>query len=105
MAPPAVVNQPPAYRSRPDTASVHTMSFIPAPRGNHPVAGWLPLGAGMNDIVWTLAVSGLDLYAGGWFTTAGGAIANYIAKWNGIAWVPLGSGMDSAFPFPAVKGK
>src|ERR1039458_9389763 len=40
-----------------------------------------------------LAVSGSDLYAGGYFTTAGGSPANYIAKWNGSSWAALGSGM------------
>ena len=34
------------------------------------------------------------MYAGGWFTTAGGNPANYIAQWNGSSWSPLGSGMD-----------
>ena len=39
-----------------------------------------------------LAVSGSTLYAGGYFTTAGGAAANYIAAWNGSSWRALGSG-------------
>ena len=38
-------------------------------------------------------MSGTNLYAGGYFTTAGGVTANYIAKWNGSAWSALGSGM------------
>ena len=40
-----------------------------------------------------LAVSGSALYAGGYFTTAGGTSANYIAQWNGSSWSALGSGM------------
>jgi hypothetical protein len=36
-----------------------------------------------------------SLYAGGYFTTAGGITANYIAKWNGSNWSALGSGMDN----------
>ena len=43
---------------------------------------------------YALAVSGTDLYAGGYFTTAGGVPANCIAKWNGSAWSALGSGMS-----------
>ena len=39
-------------------------------------------------------MSGTDLYAGGHFTTAGGVPANYIAKWDGTAWSPLGSGVS-----------
>src|SRR5262249_54930369 len=36
-----------------------------------------------------------DLIAGGSFTTAGGVSANYIARWNGTSWSPLGTGMDN----------
>ena len=39
-------------------------------------------------------MSGTNLYAGGYFTTAGGVTANDIAKWDGSAWSALGSGMD-----------
>ena len=35
------------------------------------------------------------LYAGGNFTTAGGVTANRVAKWDGSAWSPLGSGMNA----------
>ena len=60
---------------------------------------WSALGSGMDDPWWgpsvnALAVSGTDLYAGGYFSTAGGLPANYIAKWNGSSWSALGSGMD-----------
>jgi hypothetical protein len=46
--------------------------------------------------VFALEVSGANLYAGGWFTTVGGAPANHIAKWDGGAWSTVGSGMDHA---------
>jgi len=39
-------------------------------------------------------VSGSDVYAGGYFTTAGGVPANSIAKWNGSNWSALGPGMN-----------
>ncbi len=39
--------------------------------------------------------TGAALYAGGWFTMAGGVAANRIAKWNGTQWSPLGSGMNN----------
>ena len=65
---------------------------------------WSPLGAGMGHIgstepeppatVYSLAWDGSSLYAGGRFTSAGGATANRIAKWDGTAWSPLGSGME-----------
>ena len=61
---------------------------------------WLALGSGMSDksgypYVHTLAV-GADgtLYAGGYFSQAGGINANRIAKWNGSSWSALGSGMS-----------
>jgi hypothetical protein len=58
----------------------------------------------MNDSVLALAVSDSDLYAGGYFTAAGGSVANYIAKWNGSAWSSPGLGMSSAVRGLAVSG-
>lgn len=61
---------------------------------------WTPLGSGMDGPVLALAVfddglgGGPALYAGGNFTTAGGAPANRIAKWNGSTWSPLGEGLN-----------
>ena len=55
------------------------------------------VGFGLGDgrlILYALAVSGTNLYAGGWFTTAGGVSANYIATWDGSAWSALGSGVS-----------
>ena len=48
----------------------------------------------MDGNVSALAVSGTDLYAGGWFGMAGKVVASNIAKWNGGAWSALGSGLD-----------
>lgn len=64
---------------------------------------WAPLGIGLGSVplvsVLTLAVfddgNGAALYAGGGFSTAGGAPANGIAKWDGSNWAPLGSGVSS----------
>jgi hypothetical protein len=49
--------------------------------------------------VLALAVSGIDLYVGGDFTTAGGNSATSIAKWNGSSWSPFGSGMGGFAPY------
>nr|AUN37297.1 hypothetical protein [uncultured bacterium] len=60
---------------------------------------WSELGTGMiggKARVYTLAVMGKDLYAGGEFTSAGGRQASMIAKWNGSEWSALDSGR--AFP-------
>lgn len=57
---------------------------------------------GVNDRVFALRVfddqlgGGPALYVGGFFTTAGGAPANRIAKWNGSSWSTLGTGMNEA---------
>jgi hypothetical protein len=54
------------------------------------------LGSGINGTVEALAVLGNgDLVAGGTFTTAGAAGASNIARWNGVSWSALGSGLGS----------
>ncbi len=58
---------------------------------------WTALGPGIGNTtaqssVTAIAVSGNDVYAGGDFGVNGGAIANNIAKWDGSAWSPLGTG-------------
>jgi hypothetical protein len=62
---------------------------------------WVPTFGGQSgtgSFVHALTVfddgGGTALYAGGYFTTAGGVVANYIAKWDGSSWAPLGSGMN-----------
>ena len=37
----------------------------------------------------------LAVYAGGFFTTAGGGSASNIARWDGTAWCPLGAGVNA----------
>lgn len=65
---------------------------------------WNPMGNapenGMNSDVYALVVGGSSgtLYAGGNFTTAGTATANYVAYWNGTQWSGLvynANGMSS----------
>lgn len=66
-------------------------------------AEWSSLGSGISGEfagVFSLAVfddrsgDGPALYAGGWFTTAGGLAANRIARWDGSAWSPVGGGVN-----------
>ncbi len=70
---------------------------------------WSALGTGFNNWVEAIAFAdngagGYDVYAGGQFTTAGDVPANRIAKWDGTAWSPLGSGLAevTGTGFPAV---
>jgi hypothetical protein len=70
-------------------------------------SSWSALGSGMGpdssdfgNGVQALAVSGTNLYAGGRFTTAGGNPVNFIAKWDGNSWSPLGSGTSAANVYP-----
>jgi hypothetical protein len=65
---------------------------------------WSPLGSGLSSAVRALAVfddgsgGGPELYVGGYFETAGGVPANYMAKWNGTTW----SAVDDPFGFNGV---
>ncbi|MFN0242843.1 MAG: hypothetical protein ACKVWV_08140 [Planctomycetota bacterium] len=42
--------------------------------------------------------SGPSLFVGGNFKTAGGVVCNHIAKWNGLHWAPLGTGLSNVSP-------
>lgn len=50
---------------------------------------------GFTSVSSLLTRSNGDLIAGGFFTSAGGASARYIARWDGTAWAALGAGTDS----------
>jgi len=82
------------------TAGAVTANYIAQWDGR----AWSALGSGMGGsypnaaYVYALAVSGPNLYAGGYFTTAGGLPVNHIAKWNGSVWSALGSGIGGAPP-------
>ena len=73
---------------------------------------WLALGSGLTAFgdsgttpafVNALAVSGTNLYVGGYFAMAGGVPANSIAKWDGSAWSALGSGLGNYGTDPTVR--
>ena len=65
-------------------------------------SSWSPVGLGIGGsgapVVRALKVyddgSGPALYVSGAFTLAGGQPANRIARWNGSAWLPMGTGLD-----------
>ena len=74
-------------------AQADTQMGMPA----HDVAGVEPLDSnGVDGIIYCIAVDASgNLYVGGNFQSAGGVACNYIAKWDGTNWSPLGSGMDA----------
>ncbi|MBL9120312.1 MAG: hypothetical protein JNL80_10415 [Phycisphaerae bacterium] len=59
---------------------------------------WSGVGSGMNSSVSSLQIwddggpEGPVLYAGGYFSTAGGNYGSKIARWNGSTWSALGGG-------------
>ena len=100
----ALLVPPEAGSGRLDGAPV----FNPEAPGD---AAWFSLGAGLNGNVYAIAVAGQDpvfhqdVYAGGEFTDAGGnATADYIARWDGLAWYPLGNGLNDSVYTIAVNG-
>jgi len=59
-------------------------------------SSWSALGAGVNNSVYAMAVSGTNLYVGGAFTTAGSIAASRIAVWDGSNWSALGTGLNGS---------
>ncbi|GAB3876219.1 hypothetical protein GCM10028824_33540 [Hymenobacter segetis] len=58
------------------------------------VVGGSPAGTqnGVGGDIYTVAISGPNVYVGGSFTAAGGVAANNIAQWNGTTWSSVGTG-------------
>jgi hypothetical protein len=57
---------------------------------------WSNFGSGLNGLVTSLAVYNNDLIAAGAFTLSGSTQVLRVARWNGAAWSPLGSGFPTA---------
>jgi hypothetical protein len=57
---------------------------------------WAPVSTGIDgaaaNTTWALYSYDSIMYAGGWFSTAGGVGVNDMAQWNGINWAPMGTG-------------
>ena len=66
---------------------------------------WSELGGGVNGLVYAIATTDTDLYAGGAFTKAGGRPANHMARWDGEKWHPLGQGLNGSVYAIAIDGK
>jgi hypothetical protein len=62
-------------------------------------SNWSAVGGGVEgNAISALLVhddgQGPALYAAGGFTSAGGNSANYVARWDGTTWSPIGSGLE-----------
>lgn len=70
---------------------------------------WQSLGTGFgpagsnNHVVCLVSLPDGSLVAGGYFQTTRGAPANFVAKWNGTEWVPIGSPLNAAVRALAVS--
>jgi hypothetical protein len=56
-------------------------------------SSWSTVGGAFNNQVGALAAYNGNLYAGGSFTSVGGAGATEIAKWDGSSWSAVGGGL------------
>ena len=66
---------------------------------------WSSLGSGeWVEQITTLAISGSDVFIGGWFEEIDGITVNHIAKWDGSTWSSLGSGVDDGVNTIAISG-
>ncbi|HEX6124446.1 MAG TPA: carboxypeptidase-like regulatory domain-containing protein [Pyrinomonadaceae bacterium] len=68
------------------------------------LGGGLPTSTGFGSNQVKIALSGSDLIAVGDFSIAGGGPGDRVARWNGSAWVPLGSGLNAAASAISVGG-
>jgi photosystem II stability/assembly factor-like uncharacterized protein len=64
---------------------------------------WAEIGT-LNGNVKAMAQKDGSLYVGGEFTDINGTIANNIARWNGTAWSPVGTGANSVIHAMTVNG-
>ena len=73
---------------------------------------WSALGVGVDSSVNAIALSGSDVYVGGFFNLVCGSTAcgsgnvtvNHVVHWNGNTWVTLGSGVNDYVDAIAVSG-
>jgi len=64
---------------------------------------WSSISSAVTSSIFALAVApDGTLYAGGDYSSIGGVSANYIAKFNGVSWTPLGSGISGGSAIRAI---
>jgi len=72
-------------------------------------SSWSPVGFGVDGEVDALAVSGTNMYVGGWFLNASNSdgtsiTANRVARWDGVHWTALGSGIEGGVSALVISG-
>ncbi len=92
--PEAHLRMPSAERSVPVSATDCQPTWLPLFGENPGVAADPGVEGRINDLAVFDDGSGPALYAGGYFTTAGSALARNIARWDGTSWSAVGSGVD-----------
>lgn len=70
---------------------------------------WSPVGLGVDGEVDAVAVSGTNVYVGGWFINASNSdgttvLANRVAMWDGVRWRALGSGIEGGVSALVISG-
>ncbi len=88
---------PRAWRGYALIAGVLAVMITGAARAQSCPATWSDAFASgdLSNIPRAMVVWNGDLYMGGQFTYAGGAHANYVAKWDGRKWTQVGAGFTS----------
>lgn len=61
--------------------------------------GWSTFGGGADSTVFAVQPFNSKLYIGGSFTHAGTVACNYVARWDGAQWEPIGTGMGNSQPY------
>jgi hypothetical protein len=56
-------------------------------------SSWSALGSGLDNVPYSIAISGSDVYVVGQISTAGGVPVSGVAHWDGSQWSALGTGI------------
>lgn len=89
------IGDTPRITARPDGSFVVALFRSPVSHlGLRSAGQWTPLGTAGQVLALATLPNG-DVVAGGRFTAIGGVAANRIARWNGVAWTPLGPGIGA----------
>jgi len=99
--PALAVDRPTALSPQATEKNARSPSAEQAARSATTGSNWFSVGSGLNRSVYGLTAfddgGGAALYAVGDFTASGGTSVNHIAKWDGMTWSDLGSGLRALY--------